>query len=102
MVGADDRAVKAQAIFRWGTSAVTVVVVARILQDWFHERDFWRAQAAKSLLPTFTSFVIIHTNSSFRTHACLAAVVVLGALQIFLCGDGVGWRVDGGCHPSLN
>jgi hypothetical protein len=70
--------------FRWALSALTVLVVARILQDWFHERQHLRELALSRHTSSFTSYVIIHTNSSLRTHLCLAAVIVLGALQIAL------------------
>jgi hypothetical protein len=83
-----NRAAKAQSVFRWTVSVVTVLVVARVLQDWFHVRELLRQQAAKAALPSFVSYVIVHTNSSLRTHICRVAVVALGAPQIFLV-----WRL---------
>jgi hypothetical protein len=41
-----------------------------------------------NFMRSFDSYVIVHTNSSLRTHLCLAAVVVLGALQVLLV-----WRL---------
>jgi hypothetical protein len=80
----------AQLLFRWSVSVVTVLVVARVLQDWFHVREQWRGIVAKgpNFMRPFDSYVIVHTNSSLRTHLCLAAVIALGALQISLV-----WRL---------
>lgn len=63
---------------------MTLLVSARILQDWFHAREALRQQAAKSPVPSFVSYVIVHTNSSLFTHLCLVAIIALGALQILL------------------
>lgn len=74
-------------MFRWGFSVVTIVVVARILLDWFHVRQHWRSVVAvepNSFLRSFDSYVIANTNSSLRTHLSLGAVVLLGILQILL------------------
>lgn len=73
--------------FRWALSVVTVIVVARILEDWFGRRQYLRQRALSGhtrFSRSFTSYVIIHTNSSLLTHICLAAVIALGALQIAL------------------
>jgi hypothetical protein len=70
--------------FRWALSVLTVLVVARILQDWFHERQHLRQLALNRQTGALTSYAIAHTNSSLLTHLCLVAVIALGILQIAL------------------
>lgn len=67
--------------FRWGLSILTILAVGRVVWDWFDERQRLR-QDALHYPGAFGNYIIVHTNSSLRTHLCLALVVAFGLLQI--------------------
>jgi len=70
-----------QRAFRWSLTALTTLVVVRVVWDWFDERQRLRQAYGRDPVP-FGNYIIVHTNSSLRTHLCLALVVGFGLLQI--------------------
>jgi len=70
-------------VFRWSLTSLTVLAVARVLVDWFEQRQRLRRDALRNP-GAFGNYIIVHTNSSLRTHLCLAAVIAIGLLQLAL------------------